>query len=126
MLPPERFSKLIQIQASAIWLKKSKPVGSNPSEFNKEAETQALAIDVLAWIAGDEDMLARFLAISGLNIENLRAASSEPGFLAGVLGFLMSHEPTLLAYCDARETDPEKVVEAWRALGGEAPFEGSI
>ncbi|WP_246660358.1 DUF3572 domain-containing protein [Nitratireductor sp. XY-223] len=100
-------------------------MGSNRNQSHKEAETQELAVDVLSWIASDGEMMSRFLAISGLSVDNLRAASSEPGFLAGVLGFLMAHEPTLLAYCSARDIDPETVVEAWRELGGEQPFEGS-
>ncbi|MCY6380479.1 DUF3572 domain-containing protein [Hoeflea prorocentri] len=85
-----------------------------------------LAVDILSWIASDDDMMNRFLAISGLSVENLREAANEPGFLAGVVGFLTAHEPSLLAYCEARGIEPETVASAWRALGGDSHYETSI
>ncbi|MEX3009307.1 DUF3572 domain-containing protein [Hoeflea sp. TYP-13] len=98
----------------------------NRSKSEKNIETNALGIDILTWIASNDDLMMRFLALSGLSADNLREAATEPGFLAGVVGFLMGHEPTLMAYCDDREVDPEQVVRAWHALGGESPFESSI
>lgn len=85
-----------------------------------------LAVDILSWIAADPDLMSRFLAVSGLSIDNLRDAAGEPGFLAGVVGFVMAHEPTLLAYCDARDAEPDVVASAWRALGGDSEYETSI
>ncbi|MEM9107650.1 MAG: DUF3572 domain-containing protein [Pseudomonadota bacterium] len=101
-------------------------MASNPNYSHNDTETSALGIDALTWIAQDEEQMSRFLALSGLSAENLRAAASEPGFLAGVLGFLMGHEPTLMAYCEDRGIAPEKVAKAWHALGGDAPYESSI
>ena len=79
-------------------------------------DPDALCADILGWIAGDETLMRRFLDLSGLTVDNLRAASLEPGFQAGVLGFLMSHEPTLMAYCDARGVAPEHVAACWHRL----------
>ena len=62
--------------------------------------------------------MGRFLALTGLEASSLREASKQPGFLAGVLGFLMNHEPTLLRFCEATGTSPETVAKAFHALGG--------
>jgi hypothetical protein len=74
------------------------------------AEETAAAI--LTWLAGEPDMLGRFLALSGVQPTQLRSAINDPGFLAGMIDFLMQHEPTLLAFCEATETKPEAVMAA--------------
>lgn len=81
-------------------------------------DPQDTAIQVLGWLASEPELLSRFLALSGLEASNLRAAAAQPGFLAGVLSFLMTHEPTLIRYCEATGTRPETVARAWQALGG--------
>ncbi|OCW56729.1 DUF3572 domain-containing protein [Hoeflea olei] len=83
------------------------------------AHAEETAISVLVWLAGEPELMGRFLALTGLEADNLREAAREPGFLAGVLGFLMSHEPTLMDFCAATDTRPEAVVQAFRALGGD-------
>jgi hypothetical protein len=85
-----------------------------------------IAISVLAWLAGKPDLMGRFLALSGLAAENLRTASAEPGFFAGVLGFVMNHEPTLMAFAADTGTDPQAVVAAYRALSPDIGYEPSI
>lgn len=89
-------------------------------------DAEALAIQALGFIASDATLMPRFLAMSGIEAEQIRRAAVEPGFLAGVLGFLMAHEPSLMAYCEATGTDPAAVSRAWRALpGGIDDFERS-
>ena len=73
---------------------------------------------MLVWLAGEPELMGRFLALTGLEAGNLREAAREPGFLAGVLGFLMSHEPTLMEFSVATGTKPETIARAFRALGG--------
>lgn len=76
------------------------------------------AIGILTWLAGEPELLGRFLALTGTDPSSLRNAASDPGFLAGVTDFLMGHEPTLLAFCEATGTRPEQVVKAHAALSG--------
>lgn len=84
-------------------------------------DPQQTAIEVLGWLASEPELLSRFLALSGLEASNLRAAAAQPGFLTGVLTFLMQHEPTLMRYCEATGTPPEAVARAYKALGGGEP-----
>jgi len=76
------------------------------------------AIAVLGWLAGEPDMLSRFLALSGLQADQLRGAVNDPGFLAGLIDFVMAHEPSLMAFCEATGAQPETVAAAWHRLSG--------
>ncbi|MBR0555997.1 DUF3572 domain-containing protein [Ciceribacter sp. L1K23] len=87
-------------------------------EKQSQVDPLAVAADVLGWLANEPDMLSRFLALSGLRADQLREAIADPGFLAGLLDFVMGHEPTLIAFSDATGTKPEDVSAAWRALSG--------
>jgi hypothetical protein len=78
----------------------------------RAAAAEEIAGTVLGWLAGEPDMLGRFLALSGVQPQQLRNAVDDPQFLAGMIDFLMSHEPTLLAFCDATGTKPEAVAAA--------------
>jgi hypothetical protein len=95
--------------------------GSNP--LDAEAAT-ALAVEALGFIASNPDLLSRFLAISGIRAADIRRAAQEPGFLAGVLHFLLAHEPTLMRFCGESGVDPAAVGHAARALpfGGDSPW----
>lgn len=84
----------------------------NVSVGRDAAEQTAVA--VLGWLASETDMLGRFLALSGLEAGQLREAVNHPDFLAGMLDFVMAHEPTLLAFCEGSGTKPEAVAAAWR------------
>ncbi len=74
-----------------------------------------LAINALSYIAGEPDLLRRFLALTGLESTDIRKAAGEPGFLAGVLDFLMDHESALLTYATSIDRSPNEFVRA-RAL----------
>ena len=86
------------------------------------ADAEETAIAALGWLAGQPDLINRFLALTGLEPSGLRAAASEPGFLAGVLSFLMNHEPTLMAFCEGTGERPEAVAAAFRTLSPQEPY----
>lgn len=80
------------------------------------ADAEQLAIAALGYVAADPTLLPRFLALTGIEANQIRQAAMEPGFLAGVLQFIMAHEPTLTAFCETSGTKPERVGAALRAL----------
>jgi hypothetical protein len=53
---------------------------------------EGIAIQALSFIAGDGERLGHFLAATGIGPTEIRAASRQPGFLAGVLAYLASDE----------------------------------
>jgi hypothetical protein len=79
-------------------------------------DAEALAIAGLGFIAADPELLPRFLALTGIEASSVRAAAREPGFLAGVLSFILSHEPTLHRFAEHAGTAPEIVAASLRAL----------
>ncbi|MEA2937806.1 MAG: hypothetical protein QOC56_1310, partial [Alphaproteobacteria bacterium] len=77
----------------------------------------------LSFIAGEPERLGRFLALSGIGPESIRAAAREPGFLLGVLDHVAGDEALLLAFASQNEIDPETVARARSALAGAMPSE---
>lgn len=83
----------------------------NPSETSiVDAET--LALRALAHIVGDAALGPRFLALTGLEITDLRDRAGDPALLAAVLGFLEGHEPSLVACAAALEVPPAALIAA--------------
>ncbi len=65
-----------------------------------------IAIDILSWLAGEPDLLSRFLALTGTDPSSLRNAIGEPGCMGGLIAFLMDHEPTLIAFLRCNRDSP--------------------
>ena len=87
-----------------------------PKRSHEAAE--ALAIQALNFLATDPQKLSRFLALSGLAPESIRAAATESGFLAGVLAHLGEDETLLVAFAAEAGVKPVEVDLARRTLAG--------
>ena len=83
--------------------------------MDREA-AEAVVIQALGFIAADPALLPRFLSITGIEAKDVRAAAGQPGFLAGVLQFILAHEPTLLQFSTEAGMKPETIGQACRAL----------
>ena len=81
----------------------------------------ALALQALAFVAGDDDALGRFMAGSGLSQSDLAARADDPVLLGFVLDFLLSEDRLAEAFCTVAEVKPETVMRARAELpGGDA------
>lgn len=94
----------------------NRPINDKAGHARETAE--ALAVEVLTYLAGDPANLERFLSLSGLDLANLRAAAAEPGFFAGVLDFVASDEALLLSFAANAQRDPAAIERARQILGG--------
>src|ERR1051326_6854497 len=65
-----------------------------PSRASREA-AEILAVQALGFIAEEPQSLSRFLDTSGIAADGIRAAAAEPGFLAGVLAYMLTDENLL-------------------------------
>lgn len=79
---------------------------------------EAVAIQAFTFIAGEPERLGRFLAVTGIGPAEIRAASGEPGFMTGVLEYLISDEALLTSFAAEAGLRPEDPVRALVALGG--------
>ena len=80
-------------------------------------DASAIALDALIWILEDSLRADRFLGLTGLSPDGLRARIAEPAVQAAALTFLEAHEPDLVACAAARGMDPATLVAAARELG---------
>ena len=79
-------------------------------EQTNDAETVALR--ALGWALSDEARAGRFLALTGLTPEMLRARIHDPLLLAAGIRFLEAHEPDLIACAEFLELEPLQLIEA--------------
>jgi hypothetical protein len=83
---------------------------------------ETLALEALAWLAADEDVLAAFLAAAGAGPAELRSRATDPEFLGFLMDFLLSDEARLVAFCDAAGRPYDAPMRARAALpGGDLP-----
>lgn len=71
-----------------------------------------IAIDGLQHLAGDTELLSRFVALTGMSPTDMRNASASPEFLSAILDFFLSDEATLLAFAASHNTAPENIQKA--------------
>lgn len=81
-------------------------------------DAEALALSALRYLASDEANWSRFEAITGVDLVSARQLAGEPGFQAGVLEFLLQHEPSLMVFCSHENIPPEHPAEAYYRLTG--------
>lgn len=81
-------------------------------------DAQAIAVEALAFLATDDERLGRFLALTGLSPDTIRAAAASPGFLVAVLDHLAEDESMLVAFSANAGRDPAAVAKARAVLAG--------
>jgi hypothetical protein len=75
-----------------------------------------LALAALAATLSDERRARRFIDLTGIGTDELRARASDPSLLAALIRFLEAHEPDLLSVTEAIGSRPQDLVEARRQL----------
>jgi Protein of unknown function (DUF3572) len=91
----------------------------NPMETRdsmRRDAAESLAVQALSFLAGEPERLARFLALTGIGPDRIRAAAASPGFLAGVLDHVASEDALVTAFAAEAGIRPEEVEKARRTL----------
>jgi len=81
----------------------------------------SIAISGLQFIAGDEEQISRFVALTGITPDEMREAAGSTGFLVAVLEFFMGDEPTLLAFAASNNMDPSDIQKALHTFSPPGP-----
>jgi len=79
---------------------------------------ETLALKGLGHLAADEEILVRFLRISGLQLDDLRARAGDPELLAAVVDFLLSDDKLCESFLTAEQLESQDLHAAMRALPG--------
>ena len=90
--------------------------GATPHASAAHADPVALWLDALVWTLSDGPRAERFLALTGLDPDHLRARASDPATLIALSRFLADHEPDLISCADALGVTPPELLAAARLL----------
>ncbi|MBO6642046.1 MAG: DUF3572 domain-containing protein [Altererythrobacter sp.] len=77
-------------------------------------DPQTLILAALGWILDEGSRAQRFLDLTGLDPDTLRAGLSDPAVLSAVVEFIGNHEPDLIRVSEALAVTPEQVIAAGR------------
>lgn len=84
-----------------------------PNDGNDPA---TIALRALVWICSEPQRADRFLSITGVEADDLRARLMDPALHQAVMAFLANHEADLLACAEALDLPPSALVDvAWEA-----------
>jgi len=75
-----------------------------------------LALAALGWILADQERAQRFLDLTGLTPDGLRAALGDVSTHRAIFDFLAAHEPDLVGAAEALEVEPEVLIAAQQEL----------
>ncbi|HTQ12642.1 MAG TPA: DUF3572 domain-containing protein [Rhizomicrobium sp.] len=87
-------------------------------QTSRTDSSETIGIRAIAFLAGREDDLMRFVTLSGLDPADLRARAGEPEVLAAVLQHLLMDDGVLTAFCAAEGLEPKAVHLAQHKLAG--------
>ena len=92
-----------------------------PSPEAQRDQAEAVAVAVLGFLSRNPEYLGRFLAETGIGPGQLRDLVREPGFLAGLLEFVLADESLLLAFAESEKLRPTSIAIAHHTLAGQIP-----
>lgn len=94
-------------------------------EEHADALTRAmtLALAALGWVLEDGERAERYLELTGLDADTLRAGLNDPAILASCLDFLANFEPDLVRAAEALAVTPEELIAAREHLSPRSPTE---
>ncbi len=79
---------------------------------------EVLALDVLGWLATQEDLLTTFQGASGLSVDDLKHRASDPDLLGAVMDFVLMDDTWVISYCDHAKIPYERLAAARAQLPG--------
>ena len=79
-------------------------------------DAEEIAVRTLSFLANDPERLSRFMALSGMGVEEIRNNATAPFFQQALLDHLMSDEALLLTFCGNENIDPQLIAPAHQLL----------
>ncbi|MCX7284228.1 MAG: DUF3572 domain-containing protein [Novosphingobium sp.] len=85
-------------------------------EPSSTPDAAAIALQALGWVLSDGPRAERFLGLTGLSPDDLRAGLGDPAILGAVLEFLANHEADLVNAAFALDMSPAAIIAARKEL----------
>ena len=92
--------------------------GRNGRQIIDREAAETIAVQALAFLAGEPQRFARFLALTGIELDRFAPSADSPDFLAAVLSHLTSDESLLLIFAAETHLAPETIAPALAILQG--------
>lgn len=77
---------------------------------------QTIALQALAYLAAEPEEIGRFLQISGLDVDDLRAKAGEPDLLRAVLEYILVDDTRVTGLCQELSLKPTDLHAAKHVL----------
>ncbi len=77
---------------------------------------EAIAVSALSFLVSRPDEVDRFFALTGITSDTIRHSAAEPGFLGGVLDYLLGDERLVIAFAAEADIPPDRVQAARHRL----------
>ncbi|KEJ89244.1 DUF3572 domain-containing protein [Sulfitobacter donghicola] len=85
---------------------------------NTRNAAETIALQSLAWLVGNEELLGVFMGTTGASQEDMLTAAHDPEFLGSMLDFILMDDNWVIECCDANKLPYEKLYEARQSLPG--------
>jgi len=83
-----------------------------------QESAEVVALRVLGWLAGNDELLPAFQGATGASDANIRAGATDPVFLGAVLDFVMMDDVWVVHCCDTLGLGHQELMQARQALPG--------
>lgn len=85
--------------------------------MNRES-AEVLALQALAWLLGNDELLPVFMGSSGVDADTLRVGAETPEVQQAVLDFIMLDDAWVVAFCDTHGHAYDSLFIARQSLPG--------
>lgn len=77
-----------------------------PSKLTVD-DAEAVALKAIAFIAADDQLLSRSVALTGCGLDDVKRRMADRAFLGAVLDFVLGDEGTVVAFAEHEGMHPE-------------------
>ena len=84
----------------------------------KTLEGTTIALQLIAFLASDDERMDRFSALSGMTLGDMKDGANNPVFLGFMLDYALQDEALILSFAETHEISPQSLVAARRQLPG--------
>ena len=85
---------------------------------NAQQSAQILALTVLTWVLGQDELVGAFLNATGAAPQDMGGLAQTPLFQGAILDFLMEEDARVIAFCDDHQLPYTAIQTARAALPG--------